>query len=184
MLRFMLLLAGASIACGQQYTISTVAGGAPPATPTTATTISIGQPRRVTVDKAGNVYFSAGHAVFKLAAGSLTLVAGNSRAGYSGDNGPAVTAQLNSPNGLAFDSLGNLYIADSANNRVRMVSPAGIITTFAGTGATSLGGGPGQYNDGGPATAGLLRNPMGVAVDSSNNVYIADTGDNSIREVT
>ena len=185
MLRVILLLTGAPIALAQQYTITTIAGGAPPSTPAAASASSIGQPRRVTVDSAGNVYFSASHAVFKMTAGgTMTLVAGNSRAGYSGDNGPAVNAQLNTPQGLALDQQGNLYIADSANNRVRMVTPAGIIGTFAGTGATSLGGGPGQYNDGGPATNGLLRNPMGVAVDSAGNVWIADTGDNSIREVT
>lgn len=185
MLRFILLLASGSIALAQQYTIATVAGGAPPATPSPGATISIGQPRRVTVDKAGNVYFSSSNSVFKLnGSGVMTLVAGNSRAGFSGDNGPAVNAQLNTPQGLALDAAGDLYIADSANNRIRIVSPAGIINTFAGTGATSLGGGPGQYNDGGPATSGLLRIPMGVAVDSSGNVYIADTGDNSIRKVT
>ena len=185
MLRFILLLASGSFAVAQQYTISTVAGGAPPATPVAATSASIGQPRRVTLDKAGNVYFSSANSVFKIGSGGvLTLVAGNSRAGFSGDNGPAVNAQLNLPQGLAFDSAGNLYIADSANNRVRIVTPNGLINTFAGTGATSLGGGPGVYNDGGPATNGLLRAPMGVVVDSSNNVYIADTGDNSIRKVT
>ncbi len=185
MLRFILLLASGSIALAQQYTISTVAGGAPPATPVAGLSISIGQPHRVTVDNAGNLYFSSSNSVFKLtAAGVLTLVAGNSRPGYSGDNGLAVNAQLNTPQGLALDSSGNLYIADSLNNRIRIVSPAGIINTFAGTGTTSNGGGPGVYNDGQPATSGLLRTPMGVAVDPSGNVYIADTGDNSIRKVT
>ncbi|HLK66518.1 MAG TPA: hypothetical protein VKU19_23955 [Bryobacteraceae bacterium] len=185
MLRFLLLLTSASIAVAQQYTISTVAGGAPPATPVSASQISIGQTHRVTLDKSGNIYFSSAHSVFKMtSAGVLTLVAGNSRAGFSGDNGPAVNAQLNTPQGLAVDAAGNLYIADSANNRIRMVAPNGIITTFAGTGQTSLGGGPGQYNDGGPAINGLLRIPQGVAVDSNGNVYIADTGDNSIRKVT
>jgi uncharacterized protein (TIGR03437 family) len=185
MLRFILLLASGSIALAQQYTISTIAGGAPPATPVAGASISIGQPRRVAADAAGNVYFSSANSVFKLSgSGVLTLAAGNSRAGFSGDNGPAVNAQLNAPQGLAVDSAGNLYIADSGNHRIRMVSPAGIISTFAGNGSTSLGGGPGQYNDGGPATSGLLRLPMGVAADKSGNVYIADTGDNSIRKVT
>ncbi|HEV3200414.1 MAG TPA: hypothetical protein VGZ73_21060 [Bryobacteraceae bacterium] len=185
MLRFILLLASGASAIAQQYTIATLAGGAPPATPVTGTTISIGQPRRVALDKTGNLYFSSSNSVFKLSgSGVLTLVAGNSRAGFSGDNGPAVNAQLNTPQGLAVDSAGNIYIADSANNRIRIVTPDGIINTFAGTGATSLGGGPGQYNDGNPATSGLLRIPMGVAVDSAGNVYIADTGDNSIRKVT
>ncbi len=95
-----------------------------------------------------------------------------------------MNAQLNTPQGVAVDAAGNVYIADSANNRVRMVSAAGIITTFAGNGNYSFGGGPRQYNDGGPATDALMHLPQGVAVDKSGNVYIADTGDNSIRKVT
>ena len=182
-LRFLPLLAGASLAFAQQFSITTVAGGSPPSTPASAGSVAIGQPRRTAVDSAGNIYFSSANSVFKLANGVVTLVAGNSRAGFSGDGGPAINAQLNTPQGLALDSKGNLYIADSANNRVRVVT-GGIINTFAGTGSFSLGGGPGQNNDGGPAVNGLLHLPMGVAVDSSGNVYIADTANNSIRKVT
>ncbi len=178
------LLAGSSLAFAQQYTISTAAGGAPPPTPVAATSTSIGQPNRVTVDGSGNIYFSANNAVFKInAGGNLTVVAGNSRAGYSGDGGPAIQGQLNGPQGLALDATGNLYIADSLNNRVRIVSPQGVISTFAGTGASSPGGG-GTFNDGGLAINALLRLPNGVFVDKSGNVYIADTGDNLIRKVT
>ena len=118
----------AGTAFAQQYTISTVAGGAPPATPAAALNTSIGQPRKL-VFSGGNLYFSSGNSVFKIdASGSLTLVAGNSRAGFSGDGGPAVSAKLNAPKGLAIDSGGNLYIADSLNNRVRKVDTSGIIT--------------------------------------------------------
>ena len=89
----------------QEYSITTVAGGAPPTTPATAASTGIGTVKRVTVDTSGNVYFSAGHAVFKVTTGgTLTLVAGNSRPGFSGDGGPATAAQLNSPQGLAVDS--------------------------------------------------------------------------------
>ena len=184
MLRFISLLAGASIALAQQYSISTVAGGAPPATPAAAASVSIGQPGRVALDASGNLYFSASNCVFKIGAnGTVTLVAGNSRAGFSGDGGLAVNAQLNAPQGIAFDPNGNIYIADSRNNRIRQVSQ-GIITTFAGTGAISPGGGPSAYGDGGPATSAQLHLPMGVSVDHNFNVYIADTGDNTIREVT
>ncbi len=185
MLRFLPLLA-ASLAFAQQYTITTVAGGAPPATPWPAPHISIGQPRRITLDTAGNLYFSSSNnCVFEMnSAGTLTLVAGNSRAGFSGDGGPATSAQLNAPQGLAFDAAGNLYIADSANNRIRVVSPQGVITTFAGNGSVSPGGGPGAYGDGGAATSANLHLPMGVDVDASGNVYIADTGDNLVRIVT
>ena len=179
-----LLLAGSSLGLAQQYTLTTAAGGAPPTTPVTATNISIGQTSRVTVDSKGNTYFSSGNAVFKIdTSGNLTLVAGNSRPGYSGDGGPAIQAQLNGPQGLAVGPSGNLYIADSVNNRVRVVNTSGVINTFAGTGQSSPGGG-GTFNDGGLAINGLLRLPSGVCVDSNGNVFIADTGDNIIREVT
>jgi uncharacterized protein (TIGR03437 family) len=180
MLRFsILLLAGTAFA--QQYTISTVAGGAPPATPAPALNTSIGQPRKLAFS-GGNLYFSSGNSVFKIdASGSLTLVAGNSRAGFSGDGGPAVSAKLNAPKGLAFDSAGNLYIADSLNNRVRKVDTSGIITTFAGNGNTSV---PGFWGDSGSATDAAIKLPVGLAVDSAGTVYIAASADNTIRKVT
>ena len=185
MQKFALLLVGASLACAQQFSITTIAGGAPPATPAAAASTAIGQPRRLTGDSAGNIYFTAGNAVYKMTSGgTLTLVAGNSRAGFAGDGGPAVNAQLNFPQGLALDKAGNLYIADSKNNRVRIVTTDGVINTFAGSGAVSPGNSPSAYNDNGPATSGLLHLPSGVAVDGSGNVYIADTADNLIRKVT
>ena len=176
-----LTLALAPTLLAQQYAISTVAGGANPATPVSATAISIGQPRRVAVDTKGNVYFSSGNSVFKISGGTLALVAGNSRAGFSGDGGPAVNAQLNAPQGIAIDSTGNIYIADTNNNRVRIVTVNGIINTFAGNG---LLGTPLAFGDGGPANQANLHLPGGVAVDTKNNIYIADTGDNLIRKVT
>ena len=180
MLRFsILLLAGTAFA--QQYTISTVAGGAPPATPVPALNASIGQPRKLAIS-GSNVYFSSGNSVFKIdGAGTMSLVAGNSRAGFSGDGGPAVSAQLNAPQGLALDSAGNLYIADSVNNRVRMVDTQGIITTFAGNGTVNP---PGFWGDTGPATDASLHLPTGLAVDSSGKVYIAVSADNTVRVVT
>ncbi len=180
MLRFsILLLAGTAFA--QQYTISTVAGGAPPTTPASALNTSIGQPRKVAV-AGGNIYFSSGNSVFKIdGAGSLSLVAGNSRAGFSGDGGAAVNAQLNAPQGIALDSAGNIYIADSLNNRVRKVDTKGIITTFAGNGQVNP---PGFWGDTGLATDANLHLPTGLAVDSSGKVYIAVSSDNTIRVVT
>jgi uncharacterized protein (TIGR03437 family) len=176
-----LWLACACVALGQQYSISTVAGGAPPPTPVAATSTTVGQPRRVAVDSAGNAYFSAGNSVFKLSGSTLTVVAGNSRVGFSGDGGPALNAQLNTPAGLALDSAGNLYIADSLNNRVRIVTRDGIINTFAGNGTVGY---INAVGDGGPANQAQIFLPSGVAADSKGNVYIADTGDNLIRLVT
>jgi uncharacterized protein (TIGR03437 family) len=176
-----LLLAGVSVAFGQQYSITTVAGGAPPPTPVAATSTTIGQPSRVTVDSAGNYYFSSGHSVFRVSGSTLTVIAGNSRAGFSGDGGPAINAQLNTPAGLAVDKAGNLYIADSINNRVRIVTPDGLINTFAGNGFT---GNVNAVGDGGPANQAQLSLPSGVTADSSGNVFIADTNQNLIRKVT
>jgi len=179
--RWLLLLMGLPVAYGQQYTISTVAGGAPPPTPVAALQTTIGAPRRVTVDSGGNVYFTAGNSVFKMSGSTLSLVAGNSRPGFSGDGGPAVNAQLNAPYGVAVDSASNVYVADSINNRIRIISPAGIINTFAGNGQIGF---PGSFGDGGAAANANLQLPLGVAVDSKGSVYIADTGNNTIRKVS
>src|SRR5438552_9353925 len=111
----LLLASGASWA--QQYVISTIAGGAPPPTPVAALTASIG-PGSVKTDTTGNVYFTSSQCVFKLdQSGVLTRIAGNGRAGYSGDGGPATNAQLDDPSGMAVDGAGNLFIATNARVR-------------------------------------------------------------------
>ncbi|WP_052733139.1 NHL domain-containing protein [Hymenobacter terrenus] len=111
---------------------------------------------------------------------AITTVAGNGRAGFSGDGGPATSAMLSSPYGVAVDGSGNIYIAVQGGNRVRKVSAAtGVITTVAGTSAT-----PGFSGDGGPATGAMLDTPRGVAVDGSGNIYIADVGNFRIRKVS
>jgi uncharacterized protein (TIGR03437 family) len=135
----------------------------------------------VAVDSAGNLFFSAGNSVYKIAGGNLSLVAGNSRAGYSGDGGLAVNAQLNGPVGVAVDSAGNVYIADALNNRIRIVLANGAINTFAGNGGVGY---VGAVGDGGAANQAQLLLPSGVALDTKGNLYIADTGHNLIREVT
>ncbi|HLK49195.1 MAG TPA: hypothetical protein VKT49_13730 [Bryobacteraceae bacterium] len=173
-----MLLAGHAVVFAQQYAISTVAGGAPPATPAPGVSIPIGPPQRLAYDGGGNVYFTSLNSVFRLdSAGSVTLIAGNSRPGYSGDGGPATQAQLNAPQGLAVDPFGDIYIADTGNNRIRQVTPDGLIYTFAGTGQAGL------YPIGGPATQSPLHSPAGVAY-YSGNVYIADSGNHLIRVVT
>jgi trimeric autotransporter adhesin len=127
---------------------------------------SIGSPFGVATDGVGNLYFASLNCVFKLDQnGVMTRVAGNSRAGYSGDGGPAISAQLNNgPGGIAADGVGNIYVADLYNNRIRKVSPAGIITTFAGGGT----GGDGKL-----AASAILSLPRGVVVDPAGNVYLS-----------
>lgn len=111
------------------------------------------------------------------AQGIISTVAGNGKAGFSGDGGPATGAQLYNPFGVAVDATGNLYIADTSNSRIRKVIPGGTITTVAGN-ANGLFSG-----DGGPATSASIGDPWGVAVDAAGNLYIADAANSLIRKV-
>ena len=112
-----------------------------------------------------------------LSTGVITTVAGTSAAGYAGDGGPATSALLNSPWGIALDGAGNLYIADLSNNCVRKVS-GGTISTVAGTGTRGYGG------DAGPAVQAELNVPAGVVVDVAGNLYVADSGNHLVRKVS
>ncbi|HXP83142.1 MAG TPA: hypothetical protein VN841_00390 [Bryobacteraceae bacterium] len=191
-------------ALAQQYVISTYAGV--PAPPGANMPLFV---RSLATDAAGNVYFSSYAnnpctCVFRLdAQGNLTRVAGSAEAGFSGDGGPAIQAQLSDPVGLAVDSAGNLFIAEGVfydlynptitplggfHERVRKVSPNGIITTVAG------GGDPGFSGDGGPATSASFMGLNSIAVDAAGNLFIGDGlygdawdapfGNNRIRKVT
>ena len=147
-------------------------------------------PRAVAVDGAGNVYFAdyGNHLIRRVdTRGIITTIAGTGegtgeeryyQGGYSGDGGPAVEARLYNPFGLAVDGGGNLYIADTWNNRIRRVDPKGTITTIAGTGGRS-----GYSGDGGPAVEAQLGGPFGLAVDAAGNLYIADRWNDRIRRV-
>src|SRR4051812_21286927 len=208
-----------AVASGQQYVISTFAGGVPPVTPVDASAVSIGDPPRVAVDSTGNLYFGSLHSLFKVdRSGSLVRIAGTGRAGLTGDGGPATAAQLNypvgiavdragnifyterdvnlirkvaadgsistvsvdslsTPMGLAFDAAGNLYVAETGANAIRKIAPNGTMTTIAGNGVPEFRG------DGGPAVSASLNGPEGMAIDAAGNVYIADTFNHRVRMV-
>ena len=139
-----------------------------------------GQPTGPAFDPAGNAYISCplANRVIRIEGdGVYTTVAGSGAAGYSGDNGPATKAALNEPAGIAIDRRGNLYIADTLNNRVRKVDQDGIITTFAGT------GGGGFSGDGWRASSVDVLFPTAVAVDLAGNVYIAEPLTHRVRRV-
>ena len=122
MIRALFFLLFSAIASGQQYVLSTFAGGVPPLTPVDAPAVSIGDPPRVAVDSAGNVYFGSLHSLFKIdRRGSLLRIAGTGRAGLTGDGGPAMAAQLNSPVGIAVDSAGAVYYTERDANLIRRV---------------------------------------------------------------
>ncbi len=110
--------------------------------------------------------------------GIISTVAGNGIRGLSGDGGPATNAAVAFPRGLALDTAGNLFIADTLNFRIRRVSPDGIISTVAGNGTERFSG------DGGAATSASLVRPQAVAVDAAGNLFIADTFNHRIRQVS
>jgi trimeric autotransporter adhesin len=150
-----------------------------------ATLAQLYLPYGIVADAAGNLYISDtyNNRIRKVSSsGFITTIAGTgpsgSNGGYSGDGGPATSAQLNLPHGLVLDAAGNLFIADSGNNRIRKVTPGGVISTVAGNGNGSYGG------DGGPATAALLNFPEGIAVDAAGNLFIADVSNCCIRKVS
>jgi len=137
------------------------------------------KPEDVAVDEAGNIYIvdKDRYCIRKVDTnGIISTIAGGTW-GSSGDGGSATDAELQSPSGVAVDYDGNIYIADTISNRIRMVDTNGIINTVAGTGDYDY------FGDGGPATDGKLANPKGVAVDTWGNLYIADTKNNCIRRV-
>jgi uncharacterized protein (TIGR03437 family) len=144
-----------------------------------ATEANLNNPTALTVDSAGNIYFTDQYnqRIRKVAtSGVITTIAGTGTAGYSGDGGPATAAQVNYPCGLIVDQNGDIYFADDLNFRVRKISQ-GTITTVAGNGTQ------GYTGDGGPATQAELNGQVGVALDPPGNLYIADSGNNAIRKV-
>ena len=186
-----------SIACGlliasgslfaQQYTLSTIAGTGTAGSSGdggSALNAQLSDPIRVALDSAGNVYVTdlGNNSIREVATGgTITTIVGNGSPGYSGDGGKASGAQISSPHDIAIDPSNNLYIADTGNARIRVIS-GGLIKTFAGTGVPGVEGS--NLGDGGPATSAQFIEPTGVAVDKSGNVYISDIGNATVRKVT
>jgi sugar lactone lactonase YvrE len=152
---------------------------------TFAPTVNLANPQGMAIDPSGNLYIADSiNEVVKMIApnGTAVTVAGNNTAGYSGDGGPATSAQLQTPTGVALDGAGNLYIADKENNVIREVNAlTQTITTIAGNHRNTPGSG--NVGDGGPATSATLNGPNDVAVDSVGNIYIADSYNGLVRKV-
>jgi Bacterial Ig-like domain/NHL repeat len=145
-----------------------------------ATSATFDSPVEVAIGDSGNFYIADfhNHRVREVdASGTVNTVAGTGTPGYSGDDGPATSAEINFPRGLAVDDAGNLYISDFANDVVRKVNTSGTITTYAGDGT------PGYSGDDGPATDAQLDGPRTLAVDADGNLYITDSMNNVIRKV-
>jgi sugar lactone lactonase YvrE len=168
---------------GLDGTITTVAGtgsagstgdGGP------ATQAQIRSPKSVAIHDGGLYFSSLENKVRRvdLRTGTITTVAGTGEPGYAGDGGPATAALLHSPQRIAIDSRGTIYVADSDNNVVRRIGArSGVITTVAGTGVA------GSSGDGGPAASALLDHPRGLALDGDDRLYVADSNNHRVRRV-
>ena len=148
-----------------------------------ATAAELDSPAGLALDSAGDLFIADSHnqRIREVVAstGVIRTIAGSGAAGFSGDGGAAILAQLDLPTALALDSAGNLFVADTRNHRVRRIAAAtGVITTIAGNGTESFSG------DGGLATAAAIDSPNGLALDASGNLYIADTHNGRVREVS
>ena len=160
--------------------ISTITGSVKPGDGGRAINAQLRSPTGVAVDGADNLYIADAndHRIRKVDfSGVIATLAGTGARGFGGDGGPATAAQLQNPWGVATDGMGNLYIADTGNDRIRRVDATGTITTIAGTGEHGDGG------DGGRAVQAQLDAPWDVAVDAAGNLYIADTNNRRIRKV-
>jgi len=166
-----------TVAGNGSYNLPTLLTGVPPQG------VVLYYPFGVNVDSSGNVFANdtSNYNVRELvkSSGLVNVIAGTGTSGFTGDGKPATSAELSNNDGAVEDSKGNIYIADTYNHVIREINTAGTISTFAGIGQRA-----GYSGDGGPATSAELEYPFGVAVDSNNNLYIADTYNHVVREVT
>ena len=175
-----LLLFISPLAHATQGELITIAGGAGITEGGYASNAYLARPHASAVDSQGNTYITDTnhHRIRKVSPeGIITSYAGTGASGFAGDGGPALSAQLYSPTGLVIDSGDNLYVADSANDRIRKISPAGIITTIAGTGNSGFSG------DGHLALNAQFNTPIGLALNSAGHLYIADQENHRIRKI-
>jgi sugar lactone lactonase YvrE len=144
-----------------------------------ATQARLASPRGIDVDQSGNVYVAdyENNRIRKISGGTITTVAGNGQWGFGGDNGPATSATLRNPSDVIVKSDGTMFIADAQNNRIRRVSPSGIMTTYAGNGQVGFGG------DGGLAVLAKIYFPTMLSMDGVGNLYITDSRNNRVRRV-
>src|ERR1017187_7479737 len=162
------------------YHVETVAGSSRIGDGGPALAAQFSNIQGIAVDRLGNLYLSDTdhHRVRKVSAGTVTTIAGTGVAGFSGDGGSALNAQLSFPYGLALDSAGNVYVADLGNQRVRRIGTDGVIATIAGTGKKA------SSPDGAAPTSTSLLSPRNVAVDAAGNLYIAEFEAHRVRRLT
>ncbi len=143
-----------------------------------ASAAELNAPVGVAEDASGNLYIAAGARIRRITpSGTISTIAGNGLVGFSGNGGQATAAELSAPADVTVDAFGNIYIADAGNERIRKVNTSGIISTYAGNGAGGYSG------DGAAATAAELNNPLGIAVDGSGNIYVAEQANHTIRMI-
>ncbi len=153
---------------------SSIGDGGPP------TSAYLVVPRGVAVDGSGNVYITEveGQRIRKVSNNVISTIAGTGTAGFNGDSQQASTAMIFAPDGIVLDSFGNIYFADTGNQRIRKITQAGIISTIGGTGTQGFGG------DGGAATAAQLNNPTSLSIDSAGNLYFVDSNNARVRKIS